>query len=488
MTRFIDGLPIKDWDGREVTFTEKLSSDEPLLALGFYELEEWGVWSRTDSPILVLPFLVSGVIELKIESMGYGLNIDREISVTVGDASTKIKLSPNLGQTSIILNIASPSRKIEFGNILASTIDDVNDPRTMGIGISQLSIKRHFQEKKNWEGDAIFVDLANDEVNQLQFAGFHEQESWGIWSKRQDCYIALPFSVHGACEIQIFAQTFGRNKDREIYLTLGDSQVCFVAGEGPKQYIFRFDTSEVSNVLIINGLAPESTSTDPRTLGIGIHRLQMTRPPVTESVPTKKMKNRQISHQPKKEEQLTPETFNLKKQNEVYSALFSEETENYEWRDVASAFVWNFRDDKNAVLILKNSSGSAASFFSELMFLFYRIGEMKCRIITIHSLDTQSDVDAIISATNVYVHTDTSIEAEKTLCITQNSRKITIVSSSEQEKFVGNATILIKPNRRPKKIRGSLFGIEKELEYVLDWDQLANAIRAAHGLLGKKSK
>jgi hypothetical protein len=168
--------------------------------------------------------------------------------------------------------------------------------------------------------------------------------------------------------------------------------------------------------------------------------------------------------------------------------LFSGVSENYEWRDVVSAFVWNFRDDKNAVLILKNSSASTASFFSELMFLFYRIGEMKCRIITIHSLDTQSDVDAIISTSHVYIHTDTSIAPEKGLNKIHNSHKISIVSSSEHEIINEDTKILIKPNRRPKKTRGSLYGIEKELEYVLDWNQLAGAMQTAHGLLGERSR
>jgi len=487
MDRFIDGLPIEDWDGQEAqTFSETLSSSNPLLALGFYELEEWGVWSRTDSPILVLPFLVSGVIELRIELMGYGPNIDREITISIGDASAKVMLSANLRETSIILDITSPSRKVEFGNILALTLDDINDSRTMGIGISRLSIRGLSQKKIHWDGTPTFVDLANDKEDHLEFVGFCNQEAWGIWSRQQECYVLLPSFVRGACEIQIFAQTFGRNKGREICLSLGDSQVRFIAEEEPKQYIFQFNTTQSSNLLIINGLVPESTPTDPRTLGIGIHRLQMTRPPDTESVPTRKTKTRQINRQPKIMKQLKLETHTLKKQSKVYSALFSGVSENYEWRDVVSAFVWNFRDDKNAVLILKNSSASTASFFSELMFLFYRIGEMKCRIITIHSLDTQSDVDAIISTSHVYIHTDTSIAPEKGLNKIHNSHKISIVSSSEHEIINEDTTVLIKPNRRPKKTRGSLYGVEKELEYVLDWNQLVGAIQTAHGLLGER--
>ena len=86
------------------------------------------------------------------------------------------------------------------------------------------------------------------------------------------------------------------------------------------------------------------------------------------------------------------------------------------------------------------------------------------------------------------MHTDTSIAPEKVLREVQDQNKVSIVSTSDHGKYSGIATILITPNRRPKKIRGSLFGIEKELEYVLDWNQLVEALRTAHGLLGKKSK
>jgi hypothetical protein len=137
---------------------------------------------------------------------------------------------------------------------------------------------------------------------------------------------------------------------------------------------------------------------------------------------------------------------------------------------------------------VNNSSASAASFFSDLMFLFYRIGEMKCRILAIHSLEPLSDVDAVISTSHVYVHTDTSIAAEKGLSKIHDSNKISIVSSSEHDKLTEKATVFIAPNRHPKKKHGSLYGIERELEYVLDWNQLVGAIQTAHRLLGERSK
>ncbi|MSV59134.1 MAG: hypothetical protein F2891_00890, partial [Actinobacteria bacterium] len=66
---FLDRLPTHPWDGRRQIFSETLDSPNALLALGFYELEEWGVWSRTENPKLVLPFLLHGEVFIEIESV-----------------------------------------------------------------------------------------------------------------------------------------------------------------------------------------------------------------------------------------------------------------------------------------------------------------------------------------------------------------------------------------------------------------------------------
>ena len=127
-------------------------------------------------------------------------------------------------------------------------------------------------------------------------------------------------------------------------------------------------------------------------------------------------------------------------------------------------------------------------FLSELMFLFYRVGGMKCRIIAIHTHDLYSDIDSIILASNAYIHTDGSVSPELGFDKIKNTEKISIVSAFDQEKFSGRATVLIKPNRQPKRIRGSLFGIEKELEYILDWERLVHAFHTAHELLQRRTK
>ena len=418
--------------------------------------------------------------------MGYGRNIDREVTVSIGNATSNILLTPNLSEITILLEITSPSRIVEFSNIMGLTLDDHNDPRTMGIGISDLTIRSISQKKERWDGTPIFVDLAKDEKIELQFEGFNELEKWGIWSKTPECCILLPYSILGVCEIQFFAQSTSRNNGQEICITFGDSKARFFVEEEPQQYIFQFNTNQETNLLTITGLTPESTPPDQRALGIGIHRLQVTIPSSSELAPVKQpqLSNRKTKFHKKPK----PDTYVLERKDRVYSAIFAEWSVNKEWAEVVSAFVWNFQDDKNAVLIMKNSSTSAALFFSELMYLFHRIGEMKCRVIAIHSHDTHSDVNEIISASDVYLHTETSIPFESGLENAMSIGKISIVTTTNHEEKFKQATIHIEPNRQPKRRKGTDRGIEKDLEHVLDWDRLTKALQTAHGLRKGRSK
>jgi len=109
---FLDRLPTQDNNGRWTTFVEALDSPNALLALGFYELEEWGVWSRTENPKLVLPYFVHGEVFIEIETVGFGPNIGQDNHMSIGGASSTINLVQQ-PQTSIhFFNIASPSRTI----------------------------------------------------------------------------------------------------------------------------------------------------------------------------------------------------------------------------------------------------------------------------------------------------------------------------------------------------------------------------------------
>ena len=484
---FLDRLPTQDNNGRWTTFVEALDSPNALLALGFYELEEWGVWSRTENPKLVLPYFVHGEVFIEIETVGFGPNIGQDIHMSIGGASSTINLVQQ-PQTSIhFFNVASPSRTIEFSNIIPSRLDEVDDPRTMAIGVSKISVAAPGLSNAVWDGTPTFIDLANPAHDQLDFVGFHSRESWGIWSETDPCHVILPFSVHGDCEIQFFAQGFGGNTGQTITVSLGDSSAQFVLEQEPQQFIFQFKTKKPTHLLHISGLTPETADAQPgaRRMGIGIHRLQVTLPPEGTLVPvnTKKRKTIMSALSPKHRQQKAiqeDEPFATAITGFATIAIFNESSNSNQWRDVVSAFLWNFRENSSATLIIQNSNTSAASFFSELMFLFFRVGDIKCRVIAIHTLDPYRDAPKLLNFADLYVHVDSSINLNNVAPHANMHTTRFIISSTDSLKLDAENIARITPLRQPIKTPGHLHRVERELEYVLDWVRLCDELKRSY--------
>lgn len=484
---FLDRLPTHPWDGRRRIFSETLDSPDALLALGFYELEEWGVWSRTENPKLVLPFLVHGEVFIEIESVGFGPNIGQSVHMSIGGDTSTINLSPHLHSSSHLLQVATPSRIIEFSNLIPARLDEVDDPRTMAIGVSKISIAAPGLSNAAWDGTPTFIDLANPTHDELDFVGFHSREPWGIWSEIDPCHVILPFSIHGDCEIQFFAQGFGKNNGTNITVALGESSAQFVLEQEPKQFIFRFKTKEPTHLLRITGLTPESTDSHfgARKMGIGIHRLQVTLPPDGALVTAKTKKRQAIvsALAPKQRKQNTArvaKTPSIETRGFITVAVFNDTSNSNQWRDVVSAFLWTFRENSEATLIIQNSNVSGASFFSELMFLFFRVGEIKCRVIAIHTHDTYRDAPSLLAVADTYVHVDSSITLNNVVPHTDMHSTQFIISSPDDLQLDADNIVRITPLRQPIKTPGHLHRVERKLENVLDWVRLCEQMKQAH--------
>jgi hypothetical protein len=484
---FYSRLPAQENDGRWSRFDESLDSPNALIALGFYELEEWGVWSRTENPKLVLPYFVHGEVFIEIETVGFGPNIGREIHISIGGVTSSIALAQQPHTSIHFFNVDSPSRTIEFSNIIPSRLDEVDDPRTMAIGVSKISVAAPGLSNPVWDGTPTFIDLANQTHDQLDFVGFHSRESWGIWSETDPCHVILPFSVYGDCEIQFFAQGFGENIGTPLTVSLGQSSAQFVLEQEPKQFIFRFKTEEPTHLLRISGFTSNSTRSRPgtRSMGIGIHRLQVTLPPDGALVAARIKKRQAIISvlAPRQRTQNTPrvvKTPSIETTGFTTVAVFNETSNSNQWRDVVSAFLWTFRENPEATLVIQNSNVSGASFFSELMFLFFRVGEIKCRVIAVHTHDTYRDAPSLLAAADLYVHVDSSITLNNVAPHTDKRSTQFIISSPDDLQLESDNIARITPLRQPVKTPGHLHRVERELENVLDWVRLCDEMKHAY--------
>jgi hypothetical protein len=299
--------------------------------------------------------------------------------------------------------------------------------------------------------------------------------------------VILPFSVCGDCEIQFFAQGFGENIGTSLTVFLGQSSAQFVLEQEPKQFIFRFKTEEPTHLLRISGLTSNSTRSRPgtRSMGIGIHRLQVTLPPDGALVAARIKKRQAIISvlAPKQRTQNTPRVAkspSIETTGFTTVAVFNETSNSNQWRDVVSAFLWTFRENPEATLVIQNSNVSGASFFSELMFLFFRVGEIKCRVIAIHTHDTYRDAPSLLAVADTYVHVDSSITLNNVAPHTGKHSTQFIISSPDALQLEADNIARITPLRQPVKTPGHLHRVERELENVLDWVRLCDEMKHAY--------
>ncbi len=144
--RASDGIgaeQLASWEGEPVErhFTSRDMSTDVYL-VGFYSEEEWGCWSRTSHPSIVLPWSVSGKLRLTLGLVGFGENQGRELDVTLGDQSVRVVLPPSLEMYDFDFTLDQPANTIHLSGITPIAIPGMRDHRTLGVGISRLSLSR----------------------------------------------------------------------------------------------------------------------------------------------------------------------------------------------------------------------------------------------------------------------------------------------------------------------------------------------------------
>lgn len=134
----------QDWDGSLVRleFTDTAPGQGSLV--GFYRPEPWGAWSRSETPWLLLPFLVEGRIRLRFQAVGYGPNADRRIRVSVGGVSQECVLSaaPRVHDLTFDIPEGVRANTVEFDGLSISHLPDSLDVRSMALGLSWVELER----------------------------------------------------------------------------------------------------------------------------------------------------------------------------------------------------------------------------------------------------------------------------------------------------------------------------------------------------------
>lgn len=131
---------IQEWSGETLNLRFSKTDEFSAYMGGFYKPENWGAWSRIRNPWVLLPYRLSGDVQLKIVACGYGANFDRDIFVELGDEKKKFHLKTIIDDIQVDFRLNRPDSMLKFSGLDLSPVPDATDLRSMGIGLQSIEI------------------------------------------------------------------------------------------------------------------------------------------------------------------------------------------------------------------------------------------------------------------------------------------------------------------------------------------------------------
>lgn len=254
------------------------------------------------------------------------------------------------------------------------------------------------QRQTPWDGNPVELHFTNRHgASDLYLVGFYGEEAWGCWSRTLRPSIILPWSVSGAFRLTLDLVGYAENQGRELEVTIGDevARVCLPASLEPCN--FDFVLKRPANTIHLSGIAPIAApeTRDPRTLGVGIGRLALSRNGAVGPVPDPAI--------PPPETAPTEPARTLALAGPVYVSIFNPADGRKNWHDIVTAFCWAFRDDPDKTLVLKMSHHNRATFLGELLLLFSRLSPFRCRVIAVHGYLSPGEMRELTTVTDYFV-------------------------------------------------------------------------------------
>ena len=133
----------ESWNGEDICLTfSNADYNSTELLVGFYDSEDWGTWSKTQVPWVLLPHFVRGPVTIKLNVLAYGKNVGREIHVSLGKESTAIRLDAAPQVYSLDFNAQDHVNVLKFSNLDLVHAPGSRDNRSLGLGIKSLRMTR----------------------------------------------------------------------------------------------------------------------------------------------------------------------------------------------------------------------------------------------------------------------------------------------------------------------------------------------------------
>jgi glycosyltransferase involved in cell wall biosynthesis len=417
-------LPKSIWQGDDIRLNfsymvsgRSLQQSNMNTLKGFYAAEEWGAWSRTARPAILLPQAISGDIEVTLELLATGSNIDREIDIQLGKQKFSVRLSDQLKEIRKSLSVEQPFGEVSFGNLDLNIHPDSQDPRTMAIGIKSLSITQpkddlsrrvdlflsasqiNNAEEELWVDHQLDMHFNNSSQHPLLLKGFYPSEDWGTWSESNSPSIALPAKLCGNYELSVDLHGYGENIFREITLQIGANIFDIKLTEEFELHSFPLVLEPAIKEIFFANILPATPcegDSDRRNLGIAIRSLSL------KSVDKGHVGTVKLERSPQKIED--GELSRLDVNGVVYTSIFNPSDGRKNWIDIVTAFCWALRDKEDATLVLKMTTKESNNFLGTFHLLLSQLAPFKCRVVAIQGFLDDHEYENLILASTYYIN------------------------------------------------------------------------------------
>jgi len=140
LQKLIDSFQFQNWSGKALHLGFSKSDEFNACLGGFYQSETWGAWSGVAEPWVLLPCKLKGTINLKITALGFGYNGNKEIFVSIGNESKKIRLYDFFTEMAVSFHLSKPENILKFSGLDLTPFPGVKDRRFLGIGLRYIEI------------------------------------------------------------------------------------------------------------------------------------------------------------------------------------------------------------------------------------------------------------------------------------------------------------------------------------------------------------
>jgi glycosyltransferase involved in cell wall biosynthesis len=381
-------VPLWDGDPREYRLAD---DDSSLVLIGFNEPEDWGVWSKSGHPWIILDRTISGPVELELSVIGYGPFVGKSLQLELGSATASVILSDAVTTHRLTLQADATSNFLTFRGV-EKRAEGMKDPRDIGFGISGIKISLPHGAAAD-PGAEVVVDLSDDS---LRAEGFHEVESaGGRWTFSSQCELSLPESVQG--DIQVAVSLFHNlhNTGRDLLFRLGD-QACEVKleeGQGLIEFSMKglpaTDAIRIENI----GYGDSGSDSDSRQLGLGVSSVTVTTLPTSQlSLPDEQPAARILPR------------LSRKQKGVLYTTVLNPSDDRKNWTDIVTAFVYAFRDREDVSLLVKITNHDLPRFFEDIFTFFKQLHPFRCRLVFAHGYLDDEEYDALVANSHFVVN------------------------------------------------------------------------------------